>query len=125
MKNKIKVCINKYKGGAMGFLLVLALHSCISTKQVRAPRTSLPDNYDGAVVSDTVNSANLNWREFFSDPYLIGLIDTALVNNQELNIMMQQIEIAQSEVKARQRRIPPLCWRAGGRRGRKGRGVHP
>ncbi|SHJ79584.1 TolC family protein [Pseudozobellia thermophila] len=108
MKNKIKVSIDKYKGGAMGFLLVLALHSCISTKQVREPSTSLPDSYDGTVVSDSVNSADLNWREFFSDPYLVALIDTALVNNQELNVMLQQIEVARSEVKARKGEYLPF-----------------
>lgn len=43
-------------------------------------------------------AAQITWREFFSDPYLVSLIETALANNQEFNIFMQDIEIAKSEV---------------------------
>ncbi|MEO7992605.1 MAG: TolC family protein [Chryseolinea sp.] len=50
---------------------------------------------------DTVNTAKIQWKEFFSDPYLIGLIDTALQNNQEFNIILQEINIARNEVRAR------------------------
>jgi len=46
------------------------------------------------------NAANISWRDFFSDPDLVSLIDTALTNNQELNIFLQDIEIAKNDVKA-------------------------
>lgn len=41
----------------------------------------------------------------FSDPYLVSLIETALANNQEFNIAIQDIEIATSEVKENALRI--------------------
>jgi len=44
----------------------------------------------------------INWHNFFSDPYLISLIETALDNNQEFNIFIQDIEIAKNEVKEKQ-----------------------
>ncbi len=47
-------------------------------------------------------TAHISWREFFSDPYLINLIEKALSNNQEFNIFMQDIEIAMNEVKEKQ-----------------------
>jgi len=47
-------------------------------------------------------TAQITWREFFSDPYLIKLIETALANNQEFNIFVQDIEIARNEVKEKQ-----------------------
>lgn len=42
------------------------------------------------------------WQEFFTDPNLQALIDTALKNNQELNLRLQEMVIAKSEVMARQ-----------------------
>ena len=50
---------------------------------------------------DTTNSAQINWKYFFTDPYLNALIDTALLNNQELNITLQEINIVQNEVRAK------------------------
>ncbi len=47
------------------------------------------------------NSAELPWERFFSDPNLAGLIDTALQNNQEVKIAMQDIQVASNEVYAR------------------------
>jgi outer membrane protein, multidrug efflux system len=60
--------------------------------------------------------AQLTWREFFTDPYLAALIDTALINNQELNITKQEIEIARNEIRARQGEYLPSV----GLRGRAG-----
>jgi outer membrane protein, multidrug efflux system len=43
-----------------------------------------------------------NWRNFFADSQLTQLIDIALKNNQELNIMAQEIDISNNEIMARQ-----------------------
>jgi multidrug efflux system outer membrane protein len=50
----------------------------------------------------------VRWKEFFSDPYLAALIDTALSNNQELNIVMQEIQISRNEVRARKGEYLPF-----------------
>src|SRR5262245_35906606 len=66
----------------------------------RAARTSVPRTFGvGAVESSS--SAWVDWRAFFPDPYLVALIDVALQNNQELNIAVQEILIADNEVMAR------------------------
>jgi len=57
---------------------------------------------------DTVNTAKVNWKEYFTDPNLVGLIDTALHNNQEYNIMLQEINIARNEVRARKGEYLPF-----------------
>jgi outer membrane protein, multidrug efflux system len=57
---------------------------------------------------DTVNTAKINWKEFFTDPYLAGLIDTAIQNNQEFNIILQEINIAKNEVRARKGQYLPF-----------------
>jgi NodT family efflux transporter outer membrane factor (OMF) lipoprotein len=38
------------------------------------------------------------WKQFFTDPALAALIDTALANNQDLRITLQQIAMAKSNV---------------------------
>ncbi|MEJ0055653.1 MAG: TolC family protein [Bacteroidota bacterium] len=58
--------------------------------------------------TDSTNTGKVRWREFFTDPYLHALIDTALRNNQELNITIQDIQIAQNEVRARKGQYLPF-----------------
>jgi len=62
---------------------------------------TMPDRFVGKTEMASSNSGTVQWKTFFQDPNLIALIDTALVNNQDLNITLQEIEIAKNEVKAR------------------------
>jgi multidrug efflux system outer membrane protein len=74
----------------------------------KEPKFNIPTKYSFTQVEDNnnleefENTAHISWREFFSDPYLVGLIERALSNNQEFNIFMQDIEIAKNEVKEKQ-----------------------
>ncbi|MBN8662521.1 MAG: TolC family protein [Candidatus Obscuribacter phosphatis] len=69
---------------------------------------NVPKEYDTPQVPDTirlsggVSAASISWRRFFSDPDLVHLIETALANNQEFNIALQDIEIAANEVQEKQ-----------------------
>src|SRR6185369_13232986 len=69
---------------------------------------TVPANYNNSSSQDTINTAKLNWKGYFTDPYLATLIDTALKNNQELNIILQEIEIARNEVRARKGEYLPF-----------------
>src|ERR1700754_3647353 len=73
----------------------------------RPENKNTPDSFNGNT-GDTTNSGNLSWREYFTDPYLVALIDTALHNNQELNITLQEIEITRNEIKARKSEYLPF-----------------
>jgi len=75
---------------------------------------SVPARYNFSNPQDTTNTANVNWRTFFNDPYLNALIDTALKNNQELNIMMQEIQISKNEIRARKGEYLPFVGIKGG-----------
>lgn len=66
----------------------------------------VPVSYKGS--QDSTNSGKANWRVFFTDSSLTALIDTALLNNQELNITMQEIEISKNEVMARKGEYRPF-----------------
>jgi outer membrane protein, multidrug efflux system len=65
----------------------------------RIENRNVPLSYAGSM--DTLNAASTKWRDFFKDPNLIALIDTALKNNQELNILNQDIFISENEIRAR------------------------
>ena len=74
----------------------------------KKPTFNVPKKYDTPQLQGSVNSAavdsaaSISWRHFFSDPDLVSLIETALANNQEFNIAIQDIEIAANEVKEKQ-----------------------
>lgn len=91
----------------IGILALVAWYSCVPTKTIRTENNNVPEQYQSQS-SDTLNSATIQWRDFFSDRYLIALIDTALVNNQELNIMLQRVEMAQNEIRTRKGQYLPF-----------------
>lgn len=79
-------------------MLITALISgCkITQPAVQNPVPVLPSGYNDR--TDTVNVADIKWREYFKDPALQTLIDTALLNNQDLMLALQDIEIARNHV---------------------------
>ncbi|WP_337328792.1 TolC family protein [Chryseolinea sp. T2] len=61
-----------------------------------------------AVAQDTLTTAKVAWKKFFTDQNLLVLIDTALRNNQEVNILLQEINITQNEIRARKGEYLPF-----------------
>ncbi len=99
----------------MGTVLIgmSVLTSCVPTVIQKTVNRDVPGSFRES--SDTTNSATVNWREYYRDPVLVTLVDSALAHNQELNIVMQEIEIAQNEVLARSGEyLPFVNLRAGG-----------
>lgn len=94
-------------------VVILFMASCQSSNSVQQETDlTMPKSY--LEPSDSSNSADVSWRDFFKDPYLINLIDTALQNNQEFKITMYEIEIAQNEVRARKGEYLPFLNLGGG-----------
>jgi NodT family efflux transporter outer membrane factor (OMF) lipoprotein len=91
---------------ALGLFLTVSACSIPKLAQ-RDARTDLPATFR-ELPADSANSASLYWKDFFGDPSLEQLIDTALVNNQELNITLQNITVAQAEVRARRGEYLPF-----------------
>lgn len=94
MKNRTWI---KYT--AVAIILLPAWGCKLFKEPIRTENKTVPSSYRTSV--DSTNSAKLVWRNYFTDANLVALIDTALANNQELNITKQEIEIARSEVRAR------------------------
>jgi NodT family efflux transporter outer membrane factor (OMF) lipoprotein len=92
--------------GALSICLALAAGCKVPSPVQRAENRSTPATYRNTG-SDTFNIASMHWQNFFTDPNLINLIDTALHNNQELMMTLQEIEIARNEVRARKGELLP------------------
>lgn len=95
----------RFVGAVVG---ALSIDACAPALE-RAPAASLPlapatmpAAFDhGAAASPTTTDTIRAWRRFFTEPALVQLIDSALQTNQELAIMLQEIEIARNEARAR------------------------
>lgn len=92
---------------SIGLLTIcVAIASCSIPKVTQQTENkTVPDSFANS--RDTTNSATTNWKAFFTDPNLVSLIDSALVHNQELNITLQEIEIAKSDIRLRQSPLTP------------------
>lgn len=87
---------------ASALLLLLLTSACIPTPpngKARTPNTGVPADFLGR--AEAQNSGQLPWNEFFTDPKLSALIESAIKNNQELNIVSLELNIAQNEVMTR------------------------
>lgn len=71
-------------------------------------QSEIPSIYTANSTDSSNNVALLNWRSYFNDSLLCALIDTALNNNRELKIMMQEIEINKNETRARKGEYLPF-----------------
>lgn len=78
-------------------------------------KENVPQNFNQEDQGDAnTNSGTTPWRQFFTDPNLVALIETSLKNNQELMITLQEIEIAKSNVLAKKGRLTPTVGAGGG-----------
>lgn len=92
------------------FALVVTLagiSGCVTTNITpRNPQTTLPTaiNQQFQVGANGKNIGKL----FFRDSLLRSLIDSALANNQELNVMRLELQIAKNEIQARRGEYMPM-----------------
>jgi NodT family efflux transporter outer membrane factor (OMF) lipoprotein len=107
MKSKVLHSMFEYKAP-----IFLALLTAVVAAGCKAPvippstaDKTIPDSYGNRV--DTVNMVSVPSRDFFKDQNLVALIDTALRNNQELQITLQEIEIAKNDIMSRQGTLLP------------------
>jgi multidrug efflux system outer membrane protein len=96
--------------------VALAYTGCNAPSLVqRTPNKAISATYNNSQeAADSINTGKLRWRDYFTDPHLIALIDTAFKNNQELNITLQEIEISRNEIRARKGEYLPFVGLRGG-----------
>jgi NodT family efflux transporter outer membrane factor (OMF) lipoprotein len=97
-----------YQYAGIACILIL-LGACKSINlSNRAENKTVPKSY--ATATDTINLAKTKWKDYFKDTELIELIDSALYRNQELNIILQEIKIANNEIRARKGAYLPYVF---------------
>lgn len=88
-------------------VFVVLLNSCKAPQMTSIQKPiNLPEFFTSGMPVDS-SSAKVNWREYFADDYLVALIDSALQNNQDLKIALQQIEMARSGALASSAALKP------------------
>lgn len=105
----------KFTIQCLGFLFfALSFSACVVPVSIveKKANKNTPERFNN--VQDSTNTAKTVWKNYFTDPYLLALIDTALHNNQELNITLQEINIAQNEIRARKGEYLPFVNLGGG-----------
>ncbi len=85
----------------MIFLAGLMLTSCGTYKKFQSV-TDVPDNLFGTEnqAPDTTTIASFKWQEFFADPFLRSLIDTALIQNTDYQVAKLRTEQAMASLRA-------------------------
>lgn len=99
--------------GVIALCSLLLVAACTPSLVQRTEKKNMPQQF-GQLTADTTNTVAMRWNTFFKDPNLLALIDTALRNNQELNIMLQEMQIARNEVRARKGEYLPFVDVGGG-----------
>lgn len=87
-------------------LILIGCKAPMATTIQDQVKETISQNFDNQTTSEN-NSGITPWKEFFTDPNLVKLIDEALKNNQELLITLQQIEIAKSDVMYKNGKLSP------------------
>ncbi|GEN73580.1 TolC family protein [Chryseobacterium lathyri] len=99
---------NKYIAAIALSLILVGCRAPMATVIKDEVKENLPQNFNQEEQQDvSANSGTTPWRQFFTDPNLVSLIETALKNNQELLITLQEIEIAKSGVLAKKGKLTP------------------
>lgn len=99
---------NKYIAAVALSLILASCKAPMATVIKDEVKENVPQNFNQEDQGDANNNSGTTpWRQFFTDPNLVALIETALKNNQELMITLQEIEIAKSGVLAKKGRLTP------------------
>jgi len=85
--------------GALHLLLLVSLSACGVTHEYKKPDMALPESYRGGLTpakGTPVDSsvAMLPYSSFFADTTLCALIDSAVINNIDLQVAVKNIEYA-------------------------------
>jgi multidrug efflux system outer membrane protein len=77
-------------------LLFLLAGGCKLGPDYQRPEVPVPEGWREVAPGEQESLANTPWWELFQDPELVGLIQTALTDNQDLKIAVERIEEARA-----------------------------
>jgi len=84
----------------VSFLIVVGSAACRVGRNYERPALTLPAQYNDTVKTTADSSiATLEWKQFFTDTTLQGLIGRALGGNYDLQLALKRIETAEAYLK--------------------------
>ena len=97
---------NKVLYLAVGLATLLCTGACKTPQATILPKDTLKVSL-ASMSRDSSVTISPAWRDFFQDSVLRSLIDTALQNNHDLKITLQELAIAKSAITAKQGALLP------------------
>ncbi len=79
----------------IAFSLILGLAACKVSKDIKTPAAPLPGQFRSSSNTDTASVADIPYKNFFTDPALQQLIDSAIIRNYDMQVALQNIRSAQ------------------------------
>ena len=97
---------NKVLYLAVVLATLLCIGACKTPQATTLPKDTLKESL-ASMSRDSSVTISPAWRDFFQDSVLRSLIDTALQNNHDLKITLQELAIAKSAITAKQGALLP------------------
>jgi NodT family efflux transporter outer membrane factor (OMF) lipoprotein len=85
---------------------VVVLAGCKIGKDYQRPTLELPQQFNNVSYADTSSIADIEWKQFFTDTTLLGLISRGITYNYDLQLAIKRIDIAKAQ--AQQARLLQL-----------------
>ena len=99
----------------LSLLLLIFISSCKVGTVYQRPALELPTQFNSVSFADTSSIADMDWKNFFTDTTLRGLIEKGIRFNHDLLIAIKRIDIAQRQVKqAKALQLPEVNLLIGG-----------
>ena len=94
---KIQLIKPAFYGAVVWFLILAAGCTIVDTSKTPDLK-KLPFKF--GLANDSAASPTISWRQFFADPILVRLIDTALASNPDMMMAFQRMEMSRARVRA-------------------------
>ena len=79
--------------------LTLIVASCKVGQNYQRPNANLPEKFRNITTADTSSIADIEWKNFFTDPVLQKLIEKGIANNYDLQIALKNVAASQERLK--------------------------
>ncbi|MGN6420678.1 MAG: efflux transporter outer membrane subunit [Pseudobacter sp.] len=94
------IITNSYKHIAVTLSLAALLGACKVGQNYQRPELPLPQQFaDSVSYADTSSIADLQWKEFFTDPALQNLISKGITYNNDLQAAIKRMDAAKQNVR--------------------------
>lgn len=91
--------MKRIKNIFLTIILAVIAVSCVTKVAYKEPDLQLPEEFRFTATADTASIANLEWKQFFSDPILQNLIEKGITHNYDLQIALKQVASSQEKLK--------------------------